>query len=265
MKQITLCRRVAACRTNHEPHLDDAPRLLPGLTRLAELLLTSRARGEDACERAVCVSDLSPFGLTLAEVRPLVTSGLVEVSPFCRMAGAVRAPSDRKLSSARKARGQRRSQTRPLDDRGNPREPKRSHLGPRTRLILTDVGLDYVTRQSRLLAAAAEGSTAGLAAASSDPSVPAQILPHYDIDARELNVAGVVVLCLPVQARNLAAVLSALQLSGWNRRVARPLSNSRGGNDPHHLANVALRLNRHQEMIDFRTDDGAICWRWRVP
>ena len=228
MTNLTQYRRITFRPTNDEPHLGEASHLLPGLTRLAELFLASRARGEDVWRGAVCASDVSGFGLTLAELRLLVAAGLVEASA---------------------SRGSLRG------------TPRRGHvpaqLGPRTLLILSEAGLAYVTRQSRSLSVPAPVKTA---AANGDP---ARVVPYYDADARELDVAGVVILCLPVQARSLAAVLGALELSGWNRRVARPLTGCRGGNDHHHLANVALRLNRHQAMIDFRTDDGAICWTWR--
>jgi hypothetical protein len=97
---------------------------------------------------------------------------------------------------------------------------------------------------------------------SARPQSP--VLPHYDIDLRELSVTGEVILRLPVQARSLAAALTALQAAGWKRRVPRPLANRPGGNDPHHLAIAAYKLNYRQQMIEFHADDGALRWNWRT-
>ncbi|MGH7138227.1 MAG: hypothetical protein ACREHD_20945 [Pirellulales bacterium] len=83
------------------------------------------------------------------------------------------------------------------------------------------------------------------------------------IESRELSVAGLVIIGLPVQAHNLDAVLTAIERSGWKARVGKPLNSSRGGNDRHHLANAALSLNAHQDLIVFKSDDGDICWAWR--
>jgi|SRR5215469_10119299 len=99
---------------------------------------------------------------------------------------------------------------------------------------------------------------------SAPPSVSvSRILPHYDVELRELSVTGQVILRLPVQARSLAAVLTALQVAGWALRVPKPLSGRPGGNDPHHLAIAAYKLNDRQELIDFHADDGALRWNWR--
>ena len=92
----------------------------------------------------------------------------------------------------------------------------------------------------------------------------APIVPHYDIDLRELSVTGEVILRLPVQARSLAAVLTALQVAGWKRRVSQPLASRPGGNDSHHLAIAAYKLNDRQDLIDFHADDGALRWNWRA-
>lgn len=93
----------------------------------------------------------------------------------------------------------------------------------------------------------------------------AAILPHYDVGLRELSVTGQVILRLPVQARSLAAALTALQLAGWKGRVPKPLAGRPGGNDPHHLAIAAYKLNDRQDLIDFHADDGALRWDWREP
>ncbi|MGH7138632.1 MAG: hypothetical protein ACREHD_23045 [Pirellulales bacterium] len=68
---------------------------------------------------------------------------------------------------------------------------------------------------------------------------------------------------MPAQARSLAAVLTALEQSGWKPRVAKPLSGRPGGNDPHHLAIAAYKLNMRQSLIEFHADDGAFRWNWR--
>ena len=92
---------------------------------------------------------------------------------------------------------------------------------------------------------------------------PASPLPRYDIDLRELSLAGKVMFRLPAQARSLAAILAAFQLAGWPPRIARPLSGRPGGNDPQHVADAVYALNHHQSLIEFRTDDAGVRWRWR--
>ena len=89
------------------------------------------------------------------------------------------------------------------------------------------------------------------------------ILTHYDIDLRELSVAGEIILRLPVQAHNLAAILTALELAAWKTRVTKPLNGRPESNDPQHLADAVYGLNRHQSLIEFRMDGGAIRWQWR--
>lgn len=95
-------------------------------------------------------------------------------------------------------------------------------------------------------------------------AVKGPIVPRYDVELRELSVTGEVILRLPVQARSLAAALTALEVAGWKPRVSKPLAGRPGGNDPHHLAIAAYKLNYRQQLIDFHADDGALRWNWRV-
>jgi hypothetical protein len=97
-----------------------------------------------------------------------------------------------------------------------------------------------------------------------DASARSSLLPRYDIDLRELFVAGEVIAQLPVQARNLAAALTALELAGWKPRVPQPLAGRPGGSDANHLAVAAYKLNARQSLIHFHADDGALRWNWRV-
>jgi hypothetical protein len=332
---------------NHEPHLDDLPHLLPGLTRLAELLLISRARGEDAWQRAACLSDLAPYGLTLSDLGTLVTAGLVAVLPSPSERGQgeggikASAASNRRKANAHGGVGRsatggfgvRRAGGRRGKGGSKANSPK-VQITSRSLLILTDAGLAYATKQSRIVAgsgypragvepSAREPSPSGrgqgegglhatglatqpgasspqpstiwrgrgegappsvspslvpsvapsppLSVSPSPPlSVPpppprSPLLPAYDIDTRELSVSGVVILRLPVQARNLAAVLTALEQSGWKPRVPKPLNGRPDGAEPQHLADAVYGLNHHQSLIEFRTDGGAIRWEWRVP
>ncbi len=117
-----------------------------------------------------------------------------------------------------------------------------SRVDARSRLILTNIGLVFLQR-----------------------AIPAGALrPVYDIPARELSVAGRVVVRLAVQARSQAAILAALEVSGWKPRVAEPLGKRPGGNDSRHLAAAAHHLSLHQPLIDFHADDGAATWNWRL-
>lgn len=71
------------------------------------------------------------------------------------------------------------------------------------------------------------------------------------------------ILRLPVQAHNLAAILSSLQDSGWKARVTKPLNGRPDGNEPSHLADAVYSLNQRQPHIDFHADGGAVRWNWR--
>jgi hypothetical protein len=243
-------RRIDFPPTNNEPNLDNQPHLLPGLTQLAELLLIARARGEDTSERALSVSDLASFGLTLADCRSLLSRGLVE------MASSPSAPA-----SGYPGRGEGGLKANSRSHHANASATK---LGPRTRLILTDAGLAFITKQPRLLEPSPPAPASGYPGQGEGGLVtPPPLVPHYDIDTRELSVAGVVILRLPVQARNLAAVLTALEHSGWKPRVARAL-HSRPHNNRHNLGVAAYSLNQRQTLIDFHADGGGMRWNWRA-
>jgi hypothetical protein len=95
-------------------------------------------------------------------------------------------------------------------------------------------------------------------------AIPAGALrPVYDVPSRRLSVAGEVVLQLAVQARNQAAILTALELSGWESRVPEPLRKRSCENAAHHLAVTTHCLNQRQCLIQFHADDGSATWNWR--
>jgi hypothetical protein len=156
-------------------------------------------------------------------------------------------------------------------------------LGPRTQLLLTDLGLTLITKHAqssrvhplppgegrgeggREPSPSGRGQAEGVSVSPSlPPSVsPSPLLPHYDIDLRELAVSGITILQLRLQARNLTAVLKAFQIAGWPPRVVKPLNCYPDASDPQHLADAVYGLNRHQSLIEFRTDGSAIRWQWR--
>lgn len=230
------------------------------LAHLGERLLIARARGQDDCRSAASMADLTAFGVTIADCRHLMACGLIEAktSPPSAHDAAGSLPK----SSARSAASQNGS--RPVEgagcgSRGDIVEPRR--LGLRTTVVLTDSGLALITEHALSSRAEPFGSDAPLL----DGRVFAsRFIPRYAIDSRQWSVAGVVIVRLPVQAKNLARAITAIEVSGWKQRVPEPLKGSRGGNDRHHLANVALSLNARQHLIDFSSDDGAICWAWRT-
>ncbi|HWB13673.1 MAG TPA: hypothetical protein VG826_30890 [Pirellulales bacterium] len=95
-------------------------------------------------------------------------------------------------------------------------------------------------------------------------AIPAGALrPVYDVLSRRLCVAGEIVLQLAVQARNQAAILTALEFSGWKSRVPEPLRQRSCSNAAHHLAATTHNLNRRQDLIEFHADDGSARWNWR--
>ena len=92
--------------------------------------------------------------------------------------------------------------------------------------------------------------------------LPAAKVPHYDIEARELSVAGELIFRLSVQARKLAAILTSLELADWRPRISKPLSSRPRGNNRHHLGSAAYTLNRRQSLIEFHADGDGIRWNW---
>lgn len=280
--------------TNGELDLQDLPRLLPGMTRLGVALLRSRVRRQDPQHGALSASSLAPFGLTLSDLRKLLTSGLITKlpSPFGKGQGEggvkARGTSNRRKVNGKRVRADGSSKANSRNHQATGRPPR---LTPRTLLLLTDLGFGkltailskqpspfapasgYLGQGERLSASVqpsrlARGQGGGHSVSSSSPPSPlspSQILPHYDNEIRELSVAGEVILRLPVQGHNLAAVLTALDLSGWKSRVAKPLNGLPDGNEPSHLADAAYSLNVRQMLIDFRADGGAIRWEWRLP
>jgi hypothetical protein len=87
--------------------------------------------------------------------------------------------------------------------------------------------------------------------------------PAFDRASRKLVVAGRAVLTLPVQARNLAAFLGALEDRDWAPRVVEPLNGRPCAGDSSSVAVTAYRLSTRQALIDFHADDGAATWNWR--
>jgi hypothetical protein len=121
------------------------------------------------------------------------------------------------------------------------RRARPTKLGSRGKLTLTDAGLGFLQK-----------------------AIPAGALrPVYDISSRTLSVAGEIILGLAVQARNQAAVLTAMEVAGWKGRVSSPLGECRCANDAHHLAATTYHLSLHQILIEFHADDGSATWNWR--
>lgn len=234
--------------------LDGSAHRLPGLTHLAELLLLSRIYGEDPWQRALSAAELAAFGLSVDDLRLLLFRGLLAASP---------ARKERGEGGTKYAAGSR-STNRMTVAAGAAKPPT---LGPRSKLILTDAGLAFVTKHPRHLEPSPPGNGQGESVTFSPPPLvslsSSTVLPHYDIESRELSVAGVVILRFPVQARNLAAVLAALELSGWKLRVPKPLNGRPDGDEPQHLADAVYSLNQRQTLIEFHADGGALRWEWR--
>jgi hypothetical protein len=298
----------------------DENRLLPAMADLAADLMAARARGDEPWQRAPTLTDLCAAGLTAADCLALISEGLLAALP----ARSQHRRAGRSPSAFRSGRSDGRQKSRPAKKTLRAAAYKPAHLGPRTRLTLTDAGLALITEYAQFSRVSLEpaspgsgeragshvantvpgpsatilslykqmqgecrmkpshsgkgqGEASSLSATSStslgSPAIslsplplspcPSAVIPRYDIDLRELSVAGVVILRLPVQARNLAAALTALELSGWRSRVAKPLNGCRGGNDHHHVGIAAYKLHHRQSLIEFHADDGGLRWKWR--
>lgn len=246
------------------PTLDES-RLLPVLTHMAAELLAARARGENPSQRAPTVADLTAAALTAADCLDLISDG--HLAPLPARSGEHRRAS-RSASSSKNGRSNGRSKS-PSSKKPSLVAATPLHLGPDTRLILTDAGLALMTKHaqsSRVIEPSPSGTgqgEGGSPSARSSKSASSPLLPRYDIDLRELSVAGGVILRLPVHGRNLIAVLTELQHSGWKPRVIKPLNGRSDGAEPQHLADAVYSLNQRQSLIEFHADDGAIRWEWR--
>lgn len=233
------------------------PACISALAHLAERLLFSRARGDDPWQTALTLADLRTLGLTPAGCQLLLTRELVTLLPLPSGKGGGESGS----------RATQRSTTKP-------------RLCPRSPLLLTDAGLTLATKQAQSAPHTESTFSQRPPGESVQPTPPiagapspafafcpspsrSSLLPSYDADLRELSVAGVVILHLPAQARSLAAVLMALDRACWKPRAEKPLNGRPGGNDAHHLAVAAYKLNARQSLIDFHADDGAFRWNWR--
>ncbi|HEX7377988.1 MAG TPA: hypothetical protein VF278_12785 [Pirellulales bacterium] len=230
---------------------------ISALAYLAERLLFSLSRGDDPWQTALTLADLRALGLTPAGCQLLLTRELVTLLPL---------PSG-KSGGESGSRATQRSTTKP-------------RLGPRSPLLLTDAGLALVTKQAQSAPVIEASLSARPPGEGVQPTTPttgipspafafspspsrSPLLPSYDADLRELSVAGVVILRLPVQGHNLATVLKALELGGWRARIDKPLNGRPDSSDPAHLANAVYSLNLRQKLIEFHADGGAVRWQWR--
>ena len=89
------------------------------------------------------------------------------------------------------------------------------------------------------------------------------IRPVFDVHSRQLIVAGEIILCLAVQARNRSAFLAAVERTGWSPRIEAPLNGRSAADDVRRIAVTAHYLSAQQSLIDFHADDGAATWNWR--
>lgn len=230
---------------------------ISALAHLAERLLFSRARGDDPWQTALTLADLRAHGLTPDGCQLLLSRELVTLLTLPSGKGGGESGS----------RTTRRSTTKP-------------RLGPRSPLLLTDAGLALATKQAQSASLTEASLSQRPPSESLPPSTPiagdlspafalspspsrSSLLPGYDADLRELSVAGVVILRLPVQGHNLATVLKALESGGWKARIDKPLNGRPDSSDPAHLANAVYSLNLRQTLIDFHADGGAVRWQWR--
>lgn len=264
MTKLRPRRRLDPPAMNHELNHDNLSYVLPGLTRLAEQLLRSRVHQDDPWLNSLSASDLAPLGLRLTDLRTLHAQGYIEArGPGVR--------NQRHIPRTEK----RRTKESPRRDGSS--APAQQPIGPRTLFIFTDAGLAYLMTHVHATrgepAPTERGQAENAVSANGSSTAPVfpspaishiALLPHYNSELRELSVADVVVLRIPVQGHNLAAVLRTLELSGWKPRVDKPLNGRPDGAEPAHIANAAYSLNVRQSLIDFHADGGAIRWEWRA-
>lgn len=287
----TVYRRFDASAENgHLSALED--RFLPLLSQLAADLLLARVRGDDPWQNAPTLADLTRTGLTASDCVALIRRGILTALPFPTGKSQGKSANEPSPSGRGQGEGGVKSGRSQKSSRSVTRTKRPPRPGPRTRLLLTDVGLAVLTKHvqsSRVVyrplqpgdgrgegvsdKPSAPGSTAHEPRPTAHAPRPTQVdgasispsslLPHYDIELRELTVAGEVILRLPVQAHNLAAILTSLERASWKSRVEKPLNGRPDGSDPTHLADAAYSLNGRQPLIDFHADGGAVRWQWR--
>ncbi|MFO0803557.1 MAG: hypothetical protein U0791_10630 [Gemmataceae bacterium] len=93
---------------------------------------------------------------------------------------------------------------------------------------------------------------------------PAQVLPLWNPDTRELTLEGVLVKRFRTSAISQVIILEAFQRQGWKASLANPFSRERGDRDPKdRLHDGLINLNRHQvnNLLRFeRNGAGRITW-----
>ena len=124
----------------------------------------------------------------------------------------------------------------------------------RTCFILTEEGYETVKSPSRAcLSLATDEVGSGRV---NQPEKCVQVMPHWDLASRRLQVNGHVVKRFKWPASNQEAVLCAFQEEGWPARIDDPLPPHADQDSKRRLADTIKCLNRKQEnfLLHFHGD-----------
>jgi hypothetical protein len=216
-----------------------SPRLLAGLSLLAQAQEYAQEVGCDVWEFAVELPLLVGSGLSLNDLRLLVRRGLVAHAVETTSAGA---------------------ETRTFVPEG------RLSFAARSCFILTKVGAGC-TR----LPEAEAGTLSRLDGAARSDGQPTVGLPKpdWDVDLRTLRVGTAVVKHYEQPAPCQEAILAAFQEQLWIEQIDDPLPGVHGQNPKQRLHNTVQNLNRNQTnpLLDFGCckNGQGVSWRHRGP
>jgi len=92
--------------------------------------------------------------------------------------------------------------------------------------------------------------------------------PHWDVDRRELTVAGKVIKRFRRPSQNQERLLTTFEEEGWGAKIFDPLPYDADNDAKHRLRDTVYHLNCHHEtkgLLRFHTDGTgeAVLWELR--
>ncbi|MBN1395938.1 MAG: hypothetical protein JW959_13030 [Pirellulales bacterium] len=215
---------------------DRLSRLQAGIAQLADARVYADDRQCDPWEFAVALEDLVARGLTVSDLRWLVSKGYAE------HAGEVTGPQD---ASRRFLRGRNLS------------------FPHRTCVVLTDKGVSFATAVTGKRITLSKFK---LVHGDEPAPSPSNATPRWDAQRRELRVGRRVAKRFKTPSPNQETILSAFEEEGWPNRIDDPLRPQAEQDSKCRLHDTIKSLNRHHQrrLIVFRGDGTGQGVRWEL-
>jgi hypothetical protein len=218
-------------------HENALPRLLKGLSSLADARLYAQMLKQNPWEFALQLFELRALGLTSADFRWLLHSGYILLRPQRKSAVVKEFGCFRGI------------------------EFKEEWL-----VILRDEAVEEVRRFLRPAADRKAGGGRPLILSNADASGRATV--RFHAERRELFVGDRLVKRLPASARNQAAILEGFQTVSWQTRIANPLPAANSRRRAQQLRDTVHDLNAGQKprRLRFHSDEkGRSIWWEFIP